>query len=159
MDQPHYERQIWLSPDMACRLAAIDIGSNSVRLFVAEALSGGAYRILDEEREPTRLGRSVSSLGRLDDESMEKTLREGGQVLLLLNRRGYANYIACSDPRCEWMLTCTECALHQFVRICNVRAESLAPCSNLRKDRALIGGGWVVCADRVQECTLLWKRT
>ncbi len=74
MDQPHDERQIWLSPDMACRLAAIDIGSNSVRLFVAEALRGGAYRILDEEREPTRLGRSVSSLGRLDDESMEKTL-------------------------------------------------------------------------------------
>ena len=74
MDQPHDERQIWLSPDMACRLAAIDIGSNSVRLFVAEALRGSAYRILDEEREPTRLGRSVSSLGRLDDESMEKTL-------------------------------------------------------------------------------------
>ena len=62
-------------------------------------------------------------------------------------------------PFKEEMLTCTECALHQFVRICNVRAESLAPCSNLRKDRALIGGGWVVCAERVQECTLLWKRT
>ena len=57
----HDERQQWLSADLACRLAAIDIGSNSVRLFVAEALRGAAYRILDEEREPTRLGRSVSA--------------------------------------------------------------------------------------------------
>ncbi|MFM7109281.1 MAG: HD domain-containing protein, partial [Planctomycetaceae bacterium] len=67
------DKQIWLSADLACRLAAIDIGSNSVRLLVAEALRGGAYRILDEEREPTRLGRSTSA-GRLDDESMERTL-------------------------------------------------------------------------------------
>ncbi|MFM9058035.1 MAG: HD domain-containing protein [Planctomycetaceae bacterium] len=68
------DKQIWLSADLACRLGAIDIGSNSVRLLVAEALRGGMYRILDEEREPTRLGRSVSTAGRLDDESMERTI-------------------------------------------------------------------------------------
>ena len=69
------DRQIFLSADLACRLAAIDIGSNSVRLLVAEALRGGAYRILDEEREPTRLGRSASTQGRLDDESMDRTVQ------------------------------------------------------------------------------------
>ncbi len=77
MTQPTHvgeDRQIYLSADLACRLAAIDIGSNSVRLLVAEALRGGNYRILDEEREPTRLGRSVSSEGRLDDESMDRTV-------------------------------------------------------------------------------------
>jgi exopolyphosphatase/guanosine-5'-triphosphate,3'-diphosphate pyrophosphatase len=68
------DRQTFLSADLSCRLGAIDIGSNSVRLLVAEALRGGAYRILDEEREPTRLGRSVSSEGRLDDESMDRTV-------------------------------------------------------------------------------------
>jgi exopolyphosphatase/guanosine-5'-triphosphate,3'-diphosphate pyrophosphatase len=68
------DKQIFLSAEMACRLAAIDIGSNSVRLLVAEALRGGTYRILDEEREPTRLGRSVSQKGQLDDESMERTI-------------------------------------------------------------------------------------
>ena len=68
------ERQIYLTADMACRLGAIDIGSNSVRLLVAEALRGGTYRILDEEREPTRLGRSASVEGRLDEESMDRTV-------------------------------------------------------------------------------------
>jgi exopolyphosphatase/guanosine-5'-triphosphate,3'-diphosphate pyrophosphatase len=74
MEHPVEDKQIYLSADLACRLAAIDIGSNSVRLLVAEALRGGNYRILDEEREPTRLGRSVSSKGRLDEESMDRTL-------------------------------------------------------------------------------------
>ncbi len=51
------EKQILFSPEIAHRLAAIDIGTNSMRLMVAEPLRGGNYRILDEERESTRLGR------------------------------------------------------------------------------------------------------
>ncbi|MFW6033346.1 MAG: replication restart helicase PriA, partial [Phycisphaeraceae bacterium] len=31
------------------------------------------------------------------------------QALLLLNRRGYANYIACPDHRCGWMMRCEYC--------------------------------------------------
>ena len=61
-------------PNLAHRLAAIDIGSNSVRLMVAEPLRGGNYRILDEEREATRLGRTLNSTKRLDPKAMELTL-------------------------------------------------------------------------------------
>jgi exopolyphosphatase / guanosine-5'-triphosphate,3'-diphosphate pyrophosphatase len=68
------DKQIFLSTDLAHRLAAIDVGSNSVRLMVAEPLRGGEYRILDEEREPTRLGRSLDSTGSLDSEAVELTL-------------------------------------------------------------------------------------
>jgi exopolyphosphatase/guanosine-5'-triphosphate,3'-diphosphate pyrophosphatase len=68
------EKQIFFSPEIAHRLGAIDIGSNSARLMVAEPLRGGNYRILDEEREATRLGRSLSSTGRLDPEAVELTL-------------------------------------------------------------------------------------
>ena len=50
------EKQFFLSPELAYRLAAIDIGTNSIRLIVAEPLRGGNYRILDEEKESTRLG-------------------------------------------------------------------------------------------------------
>ena len=62
------DKQIYLSAEMAGRLAAIDIGSNSVRLLVAESLRGGNYRILHEEREPTRLGPSVAGNGQSVEE-------------------------------------------------------------------------------------------
>ncbi|HEY2760933.1 MAG TPA: Ppx/GppA family phosphatase, partial [Pirellulales bacterium] len=68
------DKQIFLSTDLAHRLAAIDIGSNSVRLMVAEPLRGGNYRILDEEREPTRLGRALNSTGMLDPQAVDLTL-------------------------------------------------------------------------------------
>ncbi len=68
------DKQIFLSTELAHRLAAIDIGTNSVRLIVAEPLRGGTYRILDEEREATRLGRSLSSTGMLDPQAVEHTM-------------------------------------------------------------------------------------
>jgi exopolyphosphatase/guanosine-5'-triphosphate,3'-diphosphate pyrophosphatase len=68
------EKQTLIAPDVIPRLAAIDVGSNSVRLVVAEAQSGGRYRVLDEERESTRLGRALAKDGVLDVESVEQTL-------------------------------------------------------------------------------------
>ncbi len=68
------EKQFFLSPDLAFRLAAIDIGTNSIRLMVAEPLRGGNYRILDEEKESTRLGEQLSQTGRLDPKAIEKSL-------------------------------------------------------------------------------------
>lgn len=68
------EQQAYLSPDMAPRMAAIDVGSNSVRLVVAEADTRNCYRVLDEERETTRLARALVSEGRLDEASIAATL-------------------------------------------------------------------------------------
>jgi len=68
------EKQFFLSPDLASRLAAIDIGTNSIRLLVAEPQRSGNYRILDEEKESTRLGRSLSQTGRLDEQAMQQSL-------------------------------------------------------------------------------------
>ena len=68
------EKQFFLSPELAYRLAAIDIGTNSIRLIVAEPLRGGNYRILDEEKESTRLGEKLSKTGRLDPQAIEKSL-------------------------------------------------------------------------------------
>lgn len=66
--------QIPLSPELLCRLAAIDIGTNSIRLIVAEPLRGGSYRIVDEEKFPARLGKSLSRSGRLDREAADRAL-------------------------------------------------------------------------------------
>lgn len=52
------------------RYAAVDIGSNSVRLEVAET-GEGEPRILESEREVTRLGASVFRTGKVSAESMD----------------------------------------------------------------------------------------
>ncbi len=78
-----------LSPELSHRIAAIDIGTNSMRLIIAEALRDGNYRILDEEKESTRLGARLSSTGKLDPEAVRhsiealrrmKQIAEGYQV-------------------------------------------------------------------------------
>jgi exopolyphosphatase/guanosine-5'-triphosphate,3'-diphosphate pyrophosphatase len=68
------EKQFYLSPDLIHRLAAIDVGTNSIRLVIAEALRGGNYRILDEEKDPTRLGKELASTGRLNPEAVQQSL-------------------------------------------------------------------------------------
>src|SRR6476660_3975806 len=56
------------------RIAAIDVGSNSIRLVVAEVLTSGGYRVLDEERENTRLAAALSKTGRLDPKAADSTV-------------------------------------------------------------------------------------
>jgi exopolyphosphatase/guanosine-5'-triphosphate,3'-diphosphate pyrophosphatase len=53
------------------RYAAIDIGSNSVRMLAAEAFPGMPPKRLAEAREVTRLGTSVFSGGRVSAEAIE----------------------------------------------------------------------------------------
>lgn len=67
-------KQYFLTPELAPRLAAIDIGTNSLRLIIAEAMRGGKYRVLDDEKEATRLGANLSSTGRLDPAAVDSSL-------------------------------------------------------------------------------------
>lgn len=53
------------------RYAAIDIGSNSVRMLAAETAPGTATRILAAERQVTRLGAGVFLDGRITAEAMD----------------------------------------------------------------------------------------
>jgi exopolyphosphatase / guanosine-5'-triphosphate,3'-diphosphate pyrophosphatase len=57
------------------RYAAIDIGSNSTRLAVAEVEPARAVRTLASDREVTRLGTSVFSEGLVSREAMEHLCR------------------------------------------------------------------------------------
>jgi exopolyphosphatase/guanosine-5'-triphosphate,3'-diphosphate pyrophosphatase len=53
------------------RLAAIDVGTNSIRLIVAETSPDGSYRVLDDEKEITRLGYGLHKTGLLDPRTQE----------------------------------------------------------------------------------------
>src|ERR1041385_3820998 len=54
--------------------AAVDIGSNSVRLSIAE-LRRGRLVSLHQDREVTRLGEGVFRDGNLDPQAMAQTLK------------------------------------------------------------------------------------
>ncbi|MFA9478393.1 primosomal protein N' [Phycisphaerales bacterium AB-hyl4] len=43
------------------------------------------------------------------ERALTQTLKDSGQTMLLLNRRGFANYIACPDQRCGWLMRCHYC--------------------------------------------------
>jgi exopolyphosphatase/guanosine-5'-triphosphate,3'-diphosphate pyrophosphatase len=55
------------------RYAAIDIGSNSIRMEAAEVIPGMGTSILASDREVTRLGESVFRSGAISDEAMKAT--------------------------------------------------------------------------------------
>lgn len=55
------------------RLAAIDLGTNTVRLLVVDARAGTAWTVLDASQRVTRLGDGVVASGRLQDAPMART--------------------------------------------------------------------------------------
>jgi exopolyphosphatase/guanosine-5'-triphosphate,3'-diphosphate pyrophosphatase len=57
------------------RVAVIDIGTNSTRLFVADIADGRVTRV-DRQSRVTRLGRGVDLSGQLSSEAIEATCRE-----------------------------------------------------------------------------------
>lgn len=56
------------------RVAALDIGTNSVRLVVAETDPATTFHVIEDIKETTRLGTGLYTSGRLQEEAMQKTL-------------------------------------------------------------------------------------
>jgi primosomal protein N' (replication factor Y) len=65
---------------------------------------------IEQRKARPREDRHIHLIGPVMEHEIGRTLESGdGQIILLLNRRGYANYIACPDHRCGWVMTCTQC--------------------------------------------------
>lgn len=56
------------------RLATIDVGSNTVRLLVADVLGAASWRLVDQDQTVTRLGEGLARSGRLGEAPMTRTL-------------------------------------------------------------------------------------
>jgi exopolyphosphatase/guanosine-5'-triphosphate,3'-diphosphate pyrophosphatase len=57
------------------RLAAIDVGSNSVHMLIADVSRDGHIEVVDRVKEMVRLGRRSFTTGRLTEESMDLAVR------------------------------------------------------------------------------------
>lgn len=75
-------------------LAAIDIGSNAIRLVIGEIDHYGDIRILKKIREPVRLGADVFSLGGLSPKTREKALATFVKFRDILGSYGVRHYRA-----------------------------------------------------------------
>ena len=57
------------------RLAAIDVGSNSVHMVIADVRRDGHFEVIDRVKEMVRLGRNTFTSGKLGRESMDLAVR------------------------------------------------------------------------------------
>ena len=64
-----------MTPTPGRRVAAIDCGTNSIRLLVADVPERGAHTDLLRRLEVVRLGEGVDATGRLSDAAIERTRR------------------------------------------------------------------------------------
>jgi len=70
------------------RLAAIDIGTNSIRCIVVEASKNGNYRILDDEKETVRLGEGIASCGAISNAAITRAEQAVSRMAKLVKGLG-----------------------------------------------------------------------
>jgi primosomal protein N' (replication factor Y) len=105
-----------------------------------------ALRLVELRKEIAR-GR-IELIGRTLAEKIAAALDREEQIILLLNRRGYANYVFC--PSCGWRMECEDCTrtmvFHQAIGLamchyCQSTAEVPRGCPACGKKLLLFGLG------------------
>lgn len=105
---------------------------------LTERVAGGALpptRVVDMREERKLRARDAMFnpreqhlLGPTLEKELERTLSEGKQAMLLLNRRGFAYYLSCPTPACGFVVMCEDCdsalVMHR---------DSLSPAGNVVK--------------------------
>jgi len=80
------------------KLAAIDIGSNAVRLLIQEAIEGEveSFRKISLTRVPIRLGEDVFSNGKISKQKIKSLIKIMKAFRLLMEVNGVEKYRACA---------------------------------------------------------------
>lgn len=129
----------------------------------APGLTTPRVEIVDFRKETVlRRDRRVHLVGPTLEVALRQGFAAGGQAIILLNRRGYANWIACPDQNCGWMMQCAHCeagmVVHhdvaegkplKFTRCHHCHAEQKVPnrCPRCAKTVTIFGLG----TQRVEE--------
>jgi exopolyphosphatase/guanosine-5'-triphosphate,3'-diphosphate pyrophosphatase len=83
LDRSGYPRE-----ESARRIAAIDIGSNSIRQIVADVSPNGTIRVVDEMKAAPRLGAGLTRNGELSERAMRDALDTLGRMSTLATQLG-----------------------------------------------------------------------
>jgi exopolyphosphatase/guanosine-5'-triphosphate,3'-diphosphate pyrophosphatase len=81
----HAQSNLWLA---GLVIGVIDIGSNSIRLLVAEMIDAGSWRVVVEERAMTRLALGQAASGRLSPETMAVSVEAIGRLKRMAEQAG-----------------------------------------------------------------------
>lgn len=76
------------SAESSTRIAAIDIGSNSIRMIIADVGANGAIRVVDEMKAAPRLGAGVERTGALSGPAMQNALSALARMAALAKQQG-----------------------------------------------------------------------
>ncbi|MEO8604023.1 MAG: Ppx/GppA phosphatase family protein [bacterium] len=76
------------------RIAAVDVGSNSIHMVVAQVEADGRFRVLDRAKEMVRLGRKTLSKGKLSAEAIDAGVRTLAGFRTLAERQGVSRITA-----------------------------------------------------------------
>lgn len=76
------------------RIAAVDVGSNSIHMVVAQVEADGRFRVLDRAKDMVRLGRKTLSKGRLSAGAIDRGVRTLANFRTLAERQGVTRITA-----------------------------------------------------------------
>jgi exopolyphosphatase/guanosine-5'-triphosphate,3'-diphosphate pyrophosphatase len=76
------------------RIAAVDVGSNSIHMVVAQVEADGRFRVLDRAKDMVRLGRRTLNKGRLSPSAIDAGVRTLSAFRTLAERQGASRITA-----------------------------------------------------------------
>lgn len=113
------------------RLAAIDIGSNSIKIVVVEATTSESFAVLAREKESVRLGHDTLSNGQLSPEAMTRAADTIGRFRSIAETRGAEKIITVATASVREARNANE-FIKEIEKQTNVRIEVLSSIEEAR---------------------------
>lgn len=113
------------------KLAAIDIGSNSIKLAVVDAAASDSFAVLAREKEPVRLGHNTLSQGHLSPNAIERAADCIRRFRSIAEARGAEQVIAVATASVREADNAVE-FINEIESRTDVRVEILSPIEEAR---------------------------
>jgi exopolyphosphatase/guanosine-5'-triphosphate,3'-diphosphate pyrophosphatase len=113
------------------RLAAIDIGSNSIKIVVVEATTSESFAVLAREKESVRLGHDTLGNGQLSPDAIERAADTIGRFRSIAENRGAEKIITVATASVREARNANE-FIDEIEKRTNIRIEVLSSIEEAR---------------------------